>query len=128
MGILIEAEARMPGLIEDLYWEMQDRGLLPEPAVAVCPAGPEPKEGPWTIRIDAWNHDKTGLKINCIKEIRACTGAGLKEAKEFSERTIYPIYLGTLEDEDAANLAAEKFAQLGVDLELIQLTQDIKPF
>ena len=60
--------------------------------------------------------DKWGKKINVIKEVRAITGLGLKEAKDLVEGAPKPVKEGASKDE--AEELKKKLEDAGATVEL----------
>ena len=85
-------------------------------AVAAGPAGaaaaPAEEKTEFTVVLAAAG-DK---KIEVIKEVRAITGLGLKEAKDLVEGAPKPIKEGIPKDEAAA--IQKKFAEVGAKVEI----------
>ena len=85
-------------------------------AVAAAPGGaaaaPAEEQTEFTVILKAGG-DK---KINVIKEVRAITGLGLKEAKDLVESAPKPIKEGVAKDEAEASAAKLREAGATVDI------------
>lgn len=86
-------------------------------AVAAAPAGggdAAADEGDSTVTLTLTSAG--GNKIAVLKEVRAITGLGLKEAKELVDSAPKPILEGV--EKDKANEAAEKLKAAGAEVEV----------
>jgi large subunit ribosomal protein L7/L12 len=68
-------------------------------AVAAPAAGGAAEEAEVKTEFDVWLDDSGATKINVIKEVRAITGLGLKEAKELVEGAPKLVKGGVSKDE-----------------------------
>jgi large subunit ribosomal protein L7/L12 len=73
------------------------------------------EEGP--SEFDVVLKEVGGQKIQVIKEVRAITGLGLKEAKEMVDNAPKPVKEGV--DEDEAKEIKEKLEGVGATIELV---------
>lgn len=88
-------------------------------AIAVAPgaaAGPAEAAAEEKTEFDAILTEVGEKKINVIKEIRAITGLGLKEAKDFVESVPKPIKEGVTKEE--CNAIKEKMEAVGAKVEI----------
>jgi large subunit ribosomal protein L7/L12 len=108
--------------LSELVKEMEDKfGVSAAAAVAVAPAAgaaagaaaaPAEEQTEFTVVLAAAG-DK---KINVIKEVRAITGLGLKEAKDFVEGAPGNVKEGVTKDEAAA--IKKKLEEAGATVEV----------
>jgi large subunit ribosomal protein L7/L12 len=100
----------------DLSKQLEEKwGVTAAAAVAAAPAAgaaPEEEKSDYTIFLSAFG-DK---KINVIKEVRALTGLGLKEAKDLVEAAPKEIKTGVPKKE--AEEAKKKLEAAGAKVEL----------
>jgi large subunit ribosomal protein L7/L12 len=73
-------------------------------AVAAGPAAPAEEEAPTDVSVIL--EDCGANKINVLKEVRAITGLGLKEAKDLVDNAPKPIKEG-IKKEEAADIKAK---------------------
>jgi large subunit ribosomal protein L7/L12 len=100
----------------DLSKQLEEKwGVTAAAAVAAAPAAgaaPEEEKSDYTIFLSAFG-DK---KINVIKEVRALTGLGLKEAKDLVEAAPKEVKTGVPKKE--AEEAKKKLEAAGAKVEL----------
>ena len=100
----------------DLSKQLEEKwGVTAAAAVAAAPAAgavPAEEKSDYTIFLSAFG-DK---KINVIKEVRAFTGLGLKEAKDLVEAAPKEVKAGVPKKE--AEEAKKKFESAGAKVEL----------
>ncbi|MEN3791768.1 50S ribosomal protein L7/L12 [Fulvimarina sp. MAC3] len=81
-------------------------------AAAGAAAEPEEEQTEFTVVLA----DAGSSKINVIKEVRALTGLGLKEAKDLVDNAPKPVKEGV--DKDEANKIKEQLEKAGAKVEL----------
>ncbi len=101
---VVEFVANMTVLeLSELVKEMEEKfGVSAAAPVAVAAAGPAGDAGPAAEEKTEFDVVLTGIgekKINVIKEVRAITGLGLKEAKEMVESAPANLKEGVAKDE-----------------------------
>lgn len=104
--------AELSKLLED-EWGVS--AAAPVAAVAAAPAGAEAAAEEQT-EFDVILASAGAKKINVIKEVRAITGLGLKEAKELVEGAPKPVKEGASKDE--AEELKKKLEAAGATVEL----------
>ena len=112
-GLTVLEAAELAKMLED-KWGVSASAAV---AVAAAPgaaagAAPAEEKTEFTVVLKSAG-DK---KINVIKEVRAITGLGLKEAKELVEGAPKPVKEGVAKDE--ANEIKEKLEGAGATVEL----------
>lgn len=115
---VVEFLSNMPVMeLADLIKELEDKWGVSAQAAAVAvaagPAGPAAEEQTEFDVILAGAGDK---KINVIKEVRAITGLGLKEAKDLVEGAPKAVKEGIAKDE--ANKIKEALEKAGATVEI----------
>ena len=120
---VIEFIANMTVLdLSEFIKELEEKfGVSAAAPVAVSPAGAVPgAEGPVPTEekteFDVILVEFGSQKIKVIKEVRAITGLGLKEAKDLVEKAPTPVKEG-ISKEDAEN-AKKKLEEVGAKVEL----------
>src|SRR4051812_4729742 len=106
---IISTLSQMPvielaGLIKDLEEKWGVSAAAPVAMAGPAAAGGAPAEEKTTF--DVILTDGGANKINVIKEVRALTGLGLKEAKDLVEGAPKPVKEGVTKD-DAAKMAKQ---------------------
>ncbi|WP_068082283.1 50S ribosomal protein L7/L12 [Polycladidibacter stylochi] len=91
-------------------------GVSAAAPVAVAAAGPAAEAAEEKTEFDVILADAGAKKINVIKEVRAITGLGLKEAKELVEGAPKPVKEGVAKDE--AEELKKKLEEAGAKVEL----------
>jgi len=114
VGLTIKEASELAKLLEDEY------GIKPA-AAAVAVAGPAAAGGDGAAVEEKTEFDVIlkgagGNKIAVIKEVRAITGLGLKEAKDLVDGAPNPIKEGIGKDE--AEQIRSKLEEAGADVEL----------
>jgi len=105
--------------LSELIKEFEEKfGVSAAAPVAVAAAGPAVAEAPKEEKteFDVILASIGSEKIKVIKEVRAVTGLGLKEAKELVESAPAPLKEGTTK-EDAADIKA-KIEAVGATVEI----------
>ena len=110
---LLEAQ-ELKNILKDEY------GIEPAAGGAVMMAGPAGDAGAAAeeekTEFDVVLKNAGASKINVIKEVRAITGLGLKEAKDLVDGAPKPLKTGVSKDE--ANSLAEKIKEVGGTCEI----------
>lgn len=89
-------------------------GAAPAAAAAAAPAEEAaPEKTIFTVKLAAFD---AGTKIKLIKEVRAITGLGLKEAKELVEKAPSEVKVDVNKEE--ADAIKEKLEAVGGTIEL----------
>ena len=106
--------------IADLVKDLEDKwGVSAAAPAAAAPAAAVAEEGEAAEEKDTFDVvlvDFGGNKIAVIKEVRAITGLGLKEAKELVESAPKPIKEGVSKDESEE--VKKKLEEAGAKVEL----------
>ena len=106
--------------ISELISEIEEKfGVSAAAPVAVAAAGAESGAGEPAAEKDTFDIILTDVgdkKINIIKEVRAATGLGLKEAKDLVEAAPKPIKEGVAKSE--AEELKKKFEEAGAKIDL----------
>ena len=102
------------GLVKDLEAKWGVSAAAPVAVAAAAPAAAEAAEEKTEFNVIL--ADAGANKINVIKEVRAITGLGLKEAKDLVEGAPKPIKEGTNKD-DAADIK-KKLEAAGAKIEI----------
>lgn len=104
------------GLVKDLEakWGVSAAAPVAVAAAGAAPAAAEAAEEKTEFNVILT--DAGANKINVIKEVRAITGLGLKEAKDLVESAPKPIKEGTNKD-DAADIK-KKLEAAGAKIEI----------
>ena len=114
VGLTLLEAKELQDVLKDEY------GIEPAAGGAVMMAGPGGGDGGAAAEeqteFDVVLTSAGDKKINVIKEVRAITGLGLKEAKEMVESAPKPIKEGVSKDE--ANELKEKLEAAGAGVEL----------
>jgi large subunit ribosomal protein L7/L12 len=115
VGLTLLEAAELKTLLKEKY------GIEPAAGAVAVAAGPaagaeaaEPEEE--KTEFDVILKSAGDKKINVIKEVRAVTGLGLKEAKELVEAGGKPVKEGIPKDE--AEEIAKKLKDAGADVEV----------
>jgi len=115
VGLTLLEAAELKNLLKEKY------GIEPAAGAVAVAAGPggggeaaEPEEE--QTEFDVILKSAGDKKINVIKEVRAITGLGLKEAKEVVEAGGKPIKEGIAKDE--AEEIAAKLKEAGAEIEI----------
>ena len=113
VGLTLLEAAELKTLLKDKY------GIEPAAGAVAVAAGPaaaaaEPEEE--QTEFDVILKSAGDKKINVIKEVRAITGLGLKEAKELVEAGGKAVKEGVSKDEAAE--IAKKLKDVGADVEV----------
>lgn len=112
VGLTIKEASELAQVLEDEY------GIKPA-AAAVAAAGPAAaaaEEAEEQTEFDVILKAAGAKKINVIKEVRAITGLGLKEAKELVDSAPSPIKEGATKEE--AEGLKERLEGAGAEVEL----------
>lgn len=104
------------GLVKDLEQKWGVSAAAPVAAVAVGAAAPAAEAAEEKTEFDVILADAGANKINVIKEVRAITGLGLKEAKDLVEGAPKAIKEGASKD-DAADIK-KKLEAAGAKIEI----------
>ncbi len=89
-------------------------GMMPAAAAAGAEEDAEPEE---KTEFDVQLKDFGGKKIPVIKEVRAITGLGLKEAKEKVESA--PVVIQEAVSQEDAEKTKEQLEALGAEVEIL---------
>lgn len=89
------------GLVKELEEKWGVSAAAPVAAVAMAPAGGVAEAAEEKTEFDVILASAGDTKINVIKEVRAITGLGLKEAKDLVDGAPKPIKEGVSKDEAA---------------------------
>jgi len=103
----------------ELQDALEEKGIKPAAAAAVAVAGPAGGGGddaPEKSTFDVVLKGDGGKKIQVIKEVRAITSLGLKEAKELVESAPKPVKEGLPKDE--AEKVKAQLEGAGAEVEL----------
>jgi large subunit ribosomal protein L7/L12 len=100
---IIESLSQMPVIeLANLIKELEEKwGVSAAAPVAVAAAGAAAAPAEEKTAFDVILTDSGANKINVIKEVRALTGLGLKEAKDLVEGAPKPLKEGVSKDEAA---------------------------
>ncbi|WP_068314121.1 50S ribosomal protein L7/L12 [Polycladidibacter hongkongensis] len=109
-ALTVMEAAELSKLLEDKW------GVSAAAPVAVAAAGPAAAAAEEQTEFDVILADAGAKKINVIKEVRAITGLGLKEAKELVEGAPKPVKEG-VEKAEAEELK-KKLEEAGAKVEL----------
>lgn len=107
--------------LSELVKELEDKfGVSAAAAVAAMPAGgaPEAAAAEEKTEFDVVMTSFGEKKINVIKEVRALTGLGLKEAKELVESAGPDCKVKEGVDKEEAESVAKKLAEAGATAEV----------
>ena len=113
VGLTLLEAAELKNILKDEY------GIEPAAGGAVMMAGPAGGEAAAEeekTEFDVVLKNAGASKINVIKEVRAITGLGLKEAKDLVEGAPKPVKEGAPKDE--AEEIKKKLEEAGAEVEL----------
>ena len=118
---VLEAISQMSVMdLVELISEMEEKfgvtAAAPVAATAAAGAGAEEQKEAEKDTFDVILTDVGDKKINIIKEVRAATGLGLKEAKDLVEAAPKPIKEGVAKAE--AEELKKKFEEAGAKIDL----------
>lgn len=102
------------GLVKDLEAKWGVSAAAPVAAMAAAPAAAEAAEEKTEFNVILT--EAGANKINVIKEVRAITGLGLKEAKDLVESAPKPVKEATSKDDAAA--IKKKLEEAGAKVEI----------
>lgn len=102
------------GLVKELEtkWGVSAAAPVAVAAVAAAPAAVEEEKTEFTVILKSSGSNKIGV----IKEVRAITGLGLKEAKDLVEGAPKPVKEGVSKDQ--ANDFKAKLVAAGAEVEI----------
>jgi large subunit ribosomal protein L7/L12 len=103
--------AELSKMLEE-HWGVSAAAPVAAAAVAAVAAVPVEEQDEFTVILAAFGEKK----INVIKEVRAITGLGLKEAKDLVEGAPKPIKEGIKKDE--AEAIKKKLEEAGATVEI----------
>ncbi|KZL20531.1 50S ribosomal protein L7/L12 [Pseudovibrio axinellae] len=109
-ALTVMEAAELSKLLEDKW------GVSAAAPVAVAAAGPAAEAAEEKTEFDVVLADAGAKKINVIKEVRAITGLGLKEAKELVEGA--PKAVKEAVSKDEAEELKKKLEEAGAKVEL----------
>ena len=113
VGLTLLEAAELKTLLKDKYGIEPAAGAV---AMAAGPAAAEAEPEEEQTEFDVILKSAGDKKINVIKEVRAITGLGLKEAKEMVEAGGKPVKEGIPKDE--AEDIVKKLKDVGADVEM----------